>query len=117
MCATAQALSARDSLEAVPLERLCIGLDSIGRRGSWLWVQMVHHFGLAVGNCVLAEKAFCDRDRERTSGQPGHAEALELDNDEALQNQGQQRAARKRKRAGRLIVFLPDGHDYLRLPL
>ena len=105
---TAHALSARGDPERVPLERFCIGLDSMGRKGSWLWVQVVHHFGLAVDNYVLAETNHHDVERERRSGQSGHAEALELDIDEALMNQGQQRAARKRKRAGALkITFNP----------
>ena len=67
--ATAQALSARDSPEAVPLERFCMELDSMRRRGSWLWVQVVHHFGFAVDNYVLAETGFRDRERECESGQ------------------------------------------------
>ena len=63
---------------------------------------------------ALSDTALRDRKRDCTSGQSGHAEALELDMDEALQNQGQQGAARNRNRAGALkITFLPDGHDEL----
>ena len=69
-----------------------------------------------MGNSVLAERALRGRECECTSGQSSHAEALELDIDEAIQNHGQQRAARKKKRAGALkILFYPMATMNLRL--
>ena len=58
----------------------------MGRQGLWLWVQVVHHFGLAMDNYVLAETNHHDVERERRSGQSGHVEALELDIDEGPDN-------------------------------
>ena len=67
--ATAQALSARDSLEAVSLNGSCIGQDSMGRRGSW--VHVVHWTTM-----LPAEAAHRDGEHECTSGHSSHTEAF-----------------------------------------
>ena len=85
----------------------------MGRQGSWLWIQVVHHFVLAVDNYVLAETNHHDVERERRSGQSGHAEALELDIDEAYEPGATESSTKKETSRSAEDHLQPSGHDKL----